>query len=221
MQPFHNVMLTHSSFSLERYSVDGAPSASAYLFPSFRYISGIPTQPESTEAFIRAFVLPQVLHPVHDVLGKEERDRLLRKPELQPQFYGTRDVQEVVVLICGHGGRDKRCGIMGPLLQNEFETVLAKRGFQSISEDEEFLIKPVEENSTARVGLISHIGGHKFAGNVIIYIPPSFADQSGETSPLAGRGIWYGRVEPKHVDGIVRETILQGRVISELFRGVV
>jgi (2Fe-2S) ferredoxin len=32
--------------------------------------------------------------------------------------------------------------------------------------------------------------------------------------------IWYGRVEPKHVEGIVKETIGGGRVIQELLRGI-
>ena len=69
---------------------------------------------------------------------------------------------------------------------------------------------------SARVALVSHIGGHKFAGNVIVYVPPGWAAGGGE---LAGRGIWYGRVEPRHVEGIVKETVLGGRVIRELWRG--
>ena len=36
---------------------------------------------------------------------------------------------------------------------------------------------------------------------------------------MAGSAIWYGRVEPKHVEGIVNETVLGGRVIKELWRG--
>lgn len=40
-------------------------------------------------------------------------------------------------------------------------------------------------------------------------------------SPLAGKGIWYGRVEPERVGEVVRETVLGGRVIGELFRGLV
>ena len=68
----------------------------------------------------------------------------------------------------------------------------------------------------SKVHQISHIGGHKFAGNVIVYVPPILGN---EGHPLAGQGVWYGRVEPKHVEGIVRETIEGGRVIKELFRG--
>jgi (2Fe-2S) ferredoxin len=65
---------------------------------------------------------------------------------------------------------------------------------------------------------VSHIGGHKWAGNVIIYLPPGYTNGS-EDSVLAGRGIWYGRVEPRHVEGIIKETILGDKVIKDLFRG--
>ena len=108
----------------------------------------------------------------------------------------------------------------------------------------------------ARVELCSHIGGHKFAGNVIVYIPRGFgagdhpshhgastgrteaeyrearggaeyearggaAEGAKSGSALGGLGIWYGRVEPRHVEGLVRETVVGGRVVGELCRGVV
>ena len=66
----------------------------------------------------------------------------------------------------------------------------------------------------ADVALISHIGGHKYAGNVILYLPTSLAGNS-----LGGSGIWYGRVDPSKVEGIVQETVLNGRIIADLFRG--
>ena len=88
--------------------------------------------------------------------------------------------------------------------------------------------QPELESFKINVGLISHIGGHKWAGNVIIYLPPTWAkdgkpmtskEQKAHHSPLAGCGIWYGRVEPKHVEGIIKKTVLGGTVIKELFRG--
>lgn len=69
------------------------------------------------------------------------------------------------------------------------------------------------------MGLISHIGGHKFAGNVIIYIPPGIKGADGEKHALAGKGIWYGRVMPENVEGIVKETVVGGRVVADIFRG--
>lgn len=124
-----------------------------------------------------------------------------------------------------------RCGVLGPVLREEFERQLPKAGLQvlkgavDVSDGQERNLladstKGEEESKgTARVGLISHIGGHKFAGNVILYIPSGTKTQDGKESGLAGCGIWYGRVEPKHVEGIVKETVLGGRVIEDLFRG--
>jgi Sucrase/ferredoxin-like len=117
-----------------------------------------------------------------------------------------------------------RCGVMGPLLQTVFEEVLSMKGYnvrpRSTGPDD-------KTEKTARVGLISHIGGHKFAGNVIIYMPsigPEDALQPGidpGKESLFGKGVWYGRVEPRHVEGLVEETIMKGRVVEELCRGVV
>jgi len=187
---------------------------------------------ESVEALVKGYLLPEKLHPMHDGLSPIHRDRLLRKPDQQSLLYGVRDVQDVLVLICGHGGRDQRCGIFGPVLRREFETKLSeKAGIEVLTEPVEVSEeKPAAAGEgaepwsppspqTARVGLISHIGGHKFAGNVIIYLPPHLKTARGEAHPLAGHGIWYGRVEPRHVEGIVAETVLKGNVITELFRG--
>ncbi|EJD01408.1 uncharacterized protein FOMMEDRAFT_89285 [Fomitiporia mediterranea MF3/22] len=52
----------------------------------------------------------------------------------------------------------------------------------------------------------SHIGGHKFAGNVIIYFPQ-------------GSSIWYGRVTPHEIPSIVHQTIQSGKVLPQLLRG--
>lgn len=105
---------------------------------------------------------------------------------------------------------------MGPLLRDEFEDQLARQDVKVLRSAPESGTTNSGETSqgpSARVGLISHVGGHKWAGNVIVYIPPSFK------SPLAGKGIWYGRVGPEHVEGIVKETVVGGKVIKELFRG--
>lgn len=143
----------------------------------------------------------------------------MRQPEMQNRFEGARPVNEILVLICGHGGRDARCGTLGPLLQKEFEEKLQRQNIELLHEPHAAKqtqegVNVDEDMPAARVGLISHIGGHKWAGNVIVYIPPTFPGH-----PLAGKGIWYGRVGPQHVEGIVQKTIIDGKVIKELFRG--
>lgn len=219
-----------------------APLRSVYLLPSFKFISFFPRD-------IAA-------RPGKDVLSAFGQAKALTKQFLtnspgEPKttylnrLCRVEDVTDVLVLICGHGGRDVRCGILGPVLRREFRAVLTgnavavevptEGGERSYEErfftttfppmDHRDVVKRVEPDAdhfvleTACVGLVSHVGGHKFAGNVMVYIPPRLKKQNGEDHELAGCGVWYGRVEPKHVEGIVRETILGGRIIQDMFRG--
>ncbi|CAO3641917.1 unnamed protein product [Mucor hiemalis] len=101
---------------------------------------------------------------------------------------------ENMILICSHRKRDKRCGVTAAILNREFDHVLR-----------EFDI-PDGEGGTC-VLMVSHVGGHKYAGNVICYI------NKGKT------GIWYGRVKSCHCHAIIQDTILEGKVIKELYRG--
>jgi (2Fe-2S) ferredoxin len=198
----------------------------------FKYVPYVPRESSnSVEALVKGFLLAERLDPWHDKKPHTDRDRLLRKPVYQGLLRGVRDVREVVVLICGHGGRDYRCGVYGPLLRGEFEKRLPERGVQVLKGPVEVEggAKPAAEGKTdakkerrglaARVGLISHVGGHKWAGNLIIYLPPDMKTKDGEIHRLAGHGIWYRRVEPRHVEGLIEETILNGLIVGELFGG--
>ena len=182
----------------------------------------IPINKTGVRAFAREFLVP-----ANDSTEPPSSDtqNSFNKQEDFPPGGATKDassatsslfkvstVSQPIVLICGHMERDKRCGIYGPILLEEFNKRL-----------------PSTANSTAT--LVSHTGGHRFAGNVIIYIPPDFIPTIGHFAPssskenqsiphkLAGSGIWYGRVEPESVKQIVNETILGGRIVGKHFRG--
>lgn len=272
-QPFHNISVLNASFppsspppppaptatatpntpTRTRYP-PGLATASAYLLPSFRYVPLLPRVSfDSVDALARGYLLPARLHPAHDgLLSPVHRDRLTRQPAYRALLPGVRKVGDVLVLVCGHGGRDARCGVAGPVLRAEFEARLPRAGVEvrrgpvevvlddEVGDDDDAAgglaagdgdgegesvgvaataTVAAEAGLTARVGLISHIGGHKFAGNVIIYLPPSMRRRDGGAHPLAGHGVWYGRVEPKHVEGIVQETVINGNVIADMFRG--
>ncbi|KAJ9298872.1 hypothetical protein DTO271G3_3114 [Paecilomyces variotii] len=224
--PYNNILVTNSSFPSSPSS-SSSSTASAFLFPSFKYFRSIPTNlpsealdvasPTSLTTFVRAFLLPKTLHSMHGSVPSPQREQLTRSPDLASHFPATSIVHSPTILICGHGGRDMRCGVLGPVLQAEFQRVLHMKGYPSTELDG----NEVDGPGHANVGLISHIGGHKYAGNVIIYIPPGLKVEGGEVSPLAGKGIWYGRIEPKHVEGIVDETVLKGRVVKDHFRGAI
>ncbi|OJD10058.1 hypothetical protein ACJ73_09957 [Blastomyces percursus] len=222
--PYNNIMITNTSFPPHHTIAPTPTTASALLFPSFRYIPTIPLDETSLDAFVRAFLLPTSLHPAHDALPAAQREHMRRVPAFQSSLFpNIAQIEDSpTILICGHGHRDQRCGILGPLLQAEFRRVLQGKGFRVSGGEEDGDGGFADDVGRANVGLISHIGGHKYAGNVIIYLPPSLSspgNRQGGAMSLAGKGIWYGRVEPRHVEGIVEETVLGGRVISEHFRG--
>ncbi|KAF1965843.1 hypothetical protein BU23DRAFT_545272 [Bimuria novae-zelandiae CBS 107.79] len=189
--PFNNVLTTLSSFP-----ASPTPNTTiALLFPSFKRIEGIPNTKDAYAAFATAYLKARTLHPAHMGLTPEQKAALTRDEALAARIPAPEPITKPTVLICGHGGRDQRCGVLGPMLQSRFRDA--------------FKQKEVDVD----VGLISHIGGHKYAGNVIIYLPP------GEEKALAGWGIWYGRVGPANVEEIVQNTVVDRRVALEFLRG--
>ncbi|PPQ74734.1 hypothetical protein CVT24_003862 [Panaeolus cyanescens] len=135
-----------------------------------------------------------------------------------------------VILLCSHKKRDNRCGIAAPKLEHAFIKSLEAQGWDADTqlehpeltmglplEDldatpemrEDIMKQQMKESAESKRALIvkvSHVGGHKYAGNCIIYTP-------------AGAGIWYGRVTPHDVDSIVDNTIIDGLVLPPLLRG--
>ncbi|PHU27759.1 hypothetical protein BC332_06091 [Capsicum chinense] len=98
------------------------------------------------------------------------------------------------VFICAHNNRDRRCGICGPILIEEFSKAIEFKGLKD----------------KVRVTACSHIGGHKYAGNVIIF-------SSGKDGEIVGH--WYGYVTPDDVPALLDEHIGEGKVIERLWRG--
>ncbi|KAI0169624.1 Sucrase/ferredoxin-like-domain-containing protein [Hypoxylon sp. FL1284] len=235
--PFHNISIVNASFPPAVSPRPEVQTTSAYLLPSFKYVPFLPRVSfDAAEALVRGYLQPDTLHPMHAGLSPIHRDRLLRKDAYRHALYGgARDVHDVLVLVCGHGGRDARCGVYGPLLQAEFERQLPRAGIDvlqgpaldesasapQISSTEMSGPGEASRRTTARVAQISHIGGHKYAGNVIVYLPPGLADGGGNPHPLAGHGVWYGRIDPKNVEGVIKETIVNGNVIADHFRGAI
>ncbi|KAI0307260.1 Sucrase/ferredoxin-like-domain-containing protein [Multifurca ochricompacta] len=133
-----------------------------------------------------------------------------------------------VILICSHRRRDVRCAVAAPKLEYAFSQTLQDKGWEVHTQLEDPTGSPLEDftdghereaelnrrlqdldeglSKKALILKTSHIGGHKYAGNVIIYMPQ-------------GAGVWYGRVSPHEVEPIVHTTILGGRILPPLLRG--
>ncbi|KNA06139.1 hypothetical protein SOVF_183710 [Spinacia oleracea] len=98
------------------------------------------------------------------------------------------------VFVCAHGSRDMRCGVCGPVLIDKFNELIESRDLK----DKVF------------VSGCSHVGGHKYAGNVIIF---------GTNAEGKVTGDWYGYVTPADVSDLLDVHIGKGEIIEKLWRG--
>ncbi|XP_030544807.2 altered inheritance of mitochondria protein 32 [Rhodamnia argentea] len=98
------------------------------------------------------------------------------------------------VFVCAHGSRDRRCGVCGPPLIEKLNEEIELRGLK-----DQVFVSPC-----------SHIGGHKYAGNLIVFSPDSAGTITGH---------WYGYVTPDDVPEVLEQHIGQGKVIERLWRG--
>ncbi|GMH15009.1 hypothetical protein Nepgr_016850 [Nepenthes gracilis] len=113
----------------------------------------------------------------------------------QPWASGVQEeLTGAFVFVCAHASRDKRCGICGPVLIERFEEEIQSRGLEN----------------QVFVSACSHIGGHKYAGNVIIF---------GTNSDGKVTGDWYGYVTPNDVPDLLDVHIGKGGIIERIWRG--
>lgn len=119
---------------------------------------------------------------------------------------------DTLILLCSHATRDARCGQSAPLLRKEFERHLRPLG----------LYRDLEDERPGGVGIyfINHVGGHKFAANVMIYRRAGLGGAAvGEKGLVrqdheAAQCMWLARVKPADVENLVRYTILQGKLVQ-------
>lgn len=100
---------------------------------------------------------------------------------------------DYVILLCSHRRRDARCGITAPLIKKELERHLRPLGLYRDDSD--------ERPRGVGIYFVSHVGGHKYAANVLVY------------RKQEQQMIWLARVRPEHCEGIVRYTVMQGKVV--------
>nr|CAG8626164.1 14578_t:CDS:2 [Entrophospora candida] len=156
------------------------------LFPDNILIYNV--NPKNALEFFKKFLLPSPSStppPPSSLSNQEQNIYSSTNFQVDPIPY------KAVIVICSHRRRDKRCGITGPILKNEFDRILKDRGLDVEN----------KKNEGVAVFLSSHTGGHKYAGNVIVY--------------RDGQGIWYGHVIPCHVENIIESTVIEGKEKAE------
>ncbi|KAL2823908.1 Sucrase/ferredoxin-like-domain-containing protein [Aspergillus cavernicola] len=204
----------------------GEQPTTVLLLPSFTIIEHV--TPGLVPDLIRGFVDPAVTNttplnvaPAPTSAGTEDKDtEVVTGVQLMTSLRSRECPHAAVILLCSQKTRDARCGQSAPLLRREFDRHLRPLG----------LHRDLDDERPGGVGIyfISHVGGHKYAANVIVYRRRDFdwhrkttGAQAGEEAAAeasadegASQCIWLARVRPEDCENIVRYTVLQGKVVK-------
>lgn len=168
--------------------------------------------------------------PATDLVSDDSGPQIPSFPEDLP--FQTRPCpHDALILMCSQKTRDARCGQSAPLLRKEFERILRPLG----------LYRDMHDERPGGVGIyfISHVGGHKFSANVMIYRKQRMGRKAvveGGSAVMTGgkagqavsnntnvtthseveaaQCIWLARVRPEDCEGIVKFTVMQGKVVK-------
>ena len=156
------------------------------LLPSFTFVDSVTNN--DIQELIDSFI---------DAPQSQSQDGTT-SPSTEQQFVRSRLTPrpceyEYVILLCSHKRRDARCGITAPLIKKELERHLRPRGLYRDAND--------ERPGGVGIFFVSHVGGHKFSANVLVY------------RKKEQQMIWLARVKPEHCEGVVNFTLLQGKVV--------
>lgn len=160
--------------------IDANQPTTVLILPSFMFVDSV------SQADV-----PNLVHQFIDSPGDEKSGPSQRCKETG---MAARPCElDYVILLCSHKRRDARCGITAPLIKRELERHLRPLGLDRDADD--------SRPGGTGIFFVSHVGGHKFSANVLIYRKKDH------------QMIWLARVRPEHCEGIVKYTILQGKVV--------
>lgn len=157
-------------------------------------------------AWVRNVRIKQVPQVFDTVIAELIQLRKTHSSELPtksyPEFPDVKvecDPNQAHVFLCSHRTRDKRCGVTAPIIKKEMDIYLRDLGLYRDHGDN----RPGGVN----ISFINHIGGHKYAANIIIYLRKS------------GKNIWLARCKPNNCRPIIDECILSnGKVWPDKVR---
>ncbi|KAK4453897.1 Sucrase/ferredoxin-like-domain-containing protein [Podospora aff. communis PSN243] len=224
------LMLSASNIPTPHHTSDYSEPTTVLLLPAFTIIENV--TPATVPTLINEFIekAPTNISPLEPIALPKALPAPL--PEASPaalKELTTRPCpHQAIILLCSQKTRDARCGQSAPLLRKELQRHLQPLG----------LYRDLDDERPGGVGIyfISHVGGHKYSANMMIYRRPDafgldkvergkLADgetaapekknfENGEEDVGAGQCIWLARVKPEDCEGIVKFTVLQGKVIK-------
>lgn len=222
-------MLSASDMPVPNHSDE---SSMVLLLPAWQFIDNV--TPANTPELITDFLNPGPTNntPIQTRTTKSTQTPSDEAPSIPPtpSLQARPCPHKYLILMCSQKTRDARCGQSAPLLRREFERILRPMG----------LYRDLHDERPGGVGIyfISHVGGHKFSANVMVYRHSSAIQLPGHTnagtqdlkvedgagqevlldankdSGEAAQCIWLARVRPEDCENIIRYTVLQGKVVK-------
>lgn len=218
------LMLSASNIPTPTHHNDYNEPTTIVLLPAFIVIENV--TPASVPALIEIYVnnAPTNTTPLASFSIPPSLSDPLPSTE---QLTSRPSPHRALILLCSQKTRDARCGQSAPLLRKELERHLRTCG----------LFRDLDDERPGGVGIyfISHVGGHKYSANLMIYRKADAfgldslerAKLDGEVCPMpskvvpkegpeegAAQCIWIARVRPEDCEGIVKFTVLQGKVVK-------
>lgn len=217
------MMLSASNMPTPHHSSDYAEPTTILVLPAFTLVENV--IPASVPAVVREYIN----HAPTNTSALSSSSAPIPTPtSLPPEITIRSSPHAVLILLCSQKTRDARCGQSAPLIRKELERHLRPLG----------LARDLDDTRPGGVGIyfISHVGGHKYSANVMIYRRPNafgvdeVARKGEELKPKtkngeeeneedegdvgAGQCIWLARVRPEDCEGIVKYTVLQGKLVK-------
>jgi hypothetical protein len=224
-------MLSASNIPTPHHTSDYSEPTTVLLLPAFTIVENV--TPATVPTLISEYIekSPTNTSPLAPV----ELPRALPAPlpEATPavikELTSRPCPHQVLVLLCSQKTRDARCGQSAPLIRKELQRHLQPLG----------LYRDLDDERPGGVGIyfISHVGGHKYSANMMVYrrrnafgiddveraklgegqeLKPKKAEQGADDGEDLGAAqcIWLARVRPEDCEGIVKFTVLQGKVVK-------
>ncbi|OIW24876.1 hypothetical protein CONLIGDRAFT_663676 [Coniochaeta ligniaria NRRL 30616] len=220
------LMLSASNMLTPHHTSDYSEPTTVLLLPAFAVVENVTPATVPTlisEVIDRAPTNTSPLAPL-------SLPRSIHAPLPEPAPADLKELtirpcpHSALILLCSQKTRDARCGQSAPLLRKELERHLRPLG----------LFRDLDDERPGGVGIyfISHVGGHKYSANVMVYRRPNAfglddiaranlkegevmapKKEEGDENLGAAQCIWLARIRPEDCEGLVKYTVLQGKVI--------
>lgn len=177
------LMLSASNIPTPSHHSDYSEPTTVLVLPAFRVVEGVlPADvPRLVDWISQAPTNTSPLDsPLHNSLPQTIPSS--PTPDADARTLLTRpSPHAALILLCSQKTRDARCGQSAPLLRKELERHLRPLG----------LFRDLDDERPGGVGIyfISHVGGHKYSANVMVYRrPDAFGVDGAERAAAAAAG---------------------------------